>query len=386
MTITYNIMLLGVLSVMALITLVNMAVFASLGKRRKPLSTPFISVLIPARNEERNIGMCLSTLVEQDYPAFEILVLDDASEDATAQIAQAWTGGRHSVRVLRGEPLPPDWVGKSFACHQLALAAKGDLLLFVDADTVHARECLSASVSALQSGRADLLTVIPHQQMETFWERVLLPLLHFSTFGFLPFLLVRVSKNPRFAMANGQFMLFRREAYEHIGGHRAVRTAIVEDVWLSRLIKKHGFTLSVMDGGEVVGCRMYHSFGEIWNGFSKNLFAGFRYSLPAIAAVIIFNTVTSVLPFVFWGTGVIKGAEVSRWFPLVTWQIGAILMMRVLLAVRFKMHVPSVLLHPLAMSVLIAIALNSCRWVLGGGGSRWKGRKYDFRNEPVGQH
>jgi chlorobactene glucosyltransferase len=222
--------------------------------------------------------------------------------------------------------------------------------------------------------------------MGTFWERVVLPLLHFTTFAFLPFPLVRLAKNRKLAMANGQFMLFRCGAYEEIGGHAAVRSALVEDVWLSRLIKEKGFALCVMGGEEIVSCRMYSSLREIWEGFSKNLFPGFGYSVPVIFAVIVFNIVTSILPFLFLVAGMAMNLTGEPWYGLVAAQTSLMLLIRLMLSVRFDQSILSSLLHPLAMGVFSAIAVNSCWWVLRGTGSRWKGRSYDFRHDPATEY
>ncbi len=383
MILAYHILILGVLVMMAVIAAVNVFVIRSLRRTDTPVSTPLVSVLIPARNEAANIGICLSTLAEQDYHRYEVIVLDDGSADGTRAVAEQWSRTLPHVRVVQGTPLPDGWAGKAHACHQLSRLARGELLMFVDADTVHDRHSISAGVAAMQSSGAGLLTVIPHQRMKSFWERVLLPLLHFSTFSYLPLPLVWGSKNPRLAMANGQVMLFSRSTYESIGGHEAVHTALVEDVWLSRRVKAHGSRLVIMDGGDVVSCRMYNSFRGIWEGFSKNLFAGFRYSLAAMTAVIVFNILSSVVPFfllmVFALTADLHAPSVT----LVQAQVGVIILIRLLLAGRFKMDLASILLHPLAVLVFAAIAVNSCVWVLVGGGARWKGRRYNFRNQAI---
>lgn len=386
MILAYNEVVLAVILLMGLIAAVNVLSVKSLRRNAVLAREPMVSVLLPVRNEERNIGIALSTLSEQDYPNYEVIVLDDNSHDATRAIANGWMVSKRHVRVVQGLPLPPGWVGKSFACHQLAAAARGELLLFVDADTVHARQSISAAVTEMQASGADLLSVIPRQTMRGFWERVVLPLLHFSTFCFLPLPLVSGTRNPKLAMANGQFMLFRRTAYDAIGGHEAVRTAMVEDVWLSRRVKERGYHLVIRDGGDMVSCRMYRSFREIWDGFSKNLFAGFQYSVPMIASVIFFNFLTSVVPFVLmvWGAG--SGAFAAPWFAYSMSQVLIIIAIRVLFSSRFGLDLWSCLLHPLAMVVLIGIAINSCRWILTGGGTRWKGRVYDFRNQPIPGH
>lgn len=380
MSIPYHLIIAGILGLMTIIALVNIASLRGLDRRRMPRTFPLVSVLLPARNEARTIGVCLSMLTDQDYPHYEIIILDDNSDDDTADITAQWARSDKRVRLVRGAPLPEGWVGKCFACHQLSGIARGDLLLFVDADTVHTRHSISAAVAAMETTDAGLLTVIPHHVMGSFWEKLILPLLHFSAFSFLPLPLVRRSGNPNLAMANGQFMMFRRSIYDSIGGHKAVRSALVEDVWLSRRVKEFGSSLAIMDGGNVVSCRMYTSFAGIWEGFSKNLFAGFGYSLPAISAMVIFTMLTSVLPYLF-----LAGAWGTPAFPLIAAQVLLLLTIRLALAFRFRMSLWAPFFHPVATLVFIGIALNSCRWVLAGGGARWKGRSYDFRDEPMTQ-
>jgi chlorobactene glucosyltransferase len=383
MTFEYHIVILAVLLLMAIIALVNVAVIRSLNKSDQPRATPMVSVLVPARNEAEKIGLCLSTLAEQDYPNYEVIVLDDGSTDGTWGIAEQWSRTRPDFRAIAGRPLPAGWVGKAHACHQLAQHASGELLLFVDADTMHHRHSIGASVAAMEATGADLLTVIPDQQMESFWERTILPLLHFVTFSYLPLPLVRRNRNPKFAMANGQLMLFKRGVYEAIGGHVAVRTALVEDVWLSRLVKQHGYNLLIMDGGKLVSCRMYASFKQIWEGFSKNLFPGFRYSILATTTVMLFNILTSVLPFVLLAAPIFGARFPTQVMSLIEAQVGILLLIRLLLAAKFRLNILSIPLHPIAILVLVGIAANSCWWVLRGGGSRWKGRQYDFRKRAV---
>jgi chlorobactene glucosyltransferase len=267
-------------------------------------------------------------------------------------------------------------VGKAFACHQLAREAGGELLLYVDADTILAPEAISGGVAELKRVSADLLTVIPRQRMKSFWEKALLPLLHFSTLCFLPMPLVSRTRSPKLAMANGQFMLFGREEYEAMGGHESVRGAMVEDVWLARRVKERGRRLAIRYGGKLVACRMYSSFAGIWAGFSKNLFPGLGYSVPMTTAVVLFSVLTSVLPFFLFSGNLLLGQIGSDVMLLVAGEVGGILMIRLLFAFRFDMDLWPILLHPLAMILFVAIAINSALWVIAGQGSRWKGRVY----------
>lgn len=375
----YHTAILVLLGILALILSVNLLTFRRVKSGTRPSASPFVSILVPARNEASRIEECLRSLAAQDYPNYEIIVLDDRSEDDTWEILQRWERTHPRVRALRGSPLPNDWVGKCFACHQLSLYAHGELLLFTDADTVHAPTALSSAVATLHDSNAELLTLLPQLTMRSFWERTIMPLLHFVTFTVLPFPFVHHFRNWRFAMANGQFMLFRRSVYEAISGHEAVQSALVEDVWLARRVKKFGYRLRVADGSEIVSTRMYSSLAEIWNGFSKNLFPGFGFSLWAISPVLLFLLATSVAPFGFLVSSVLSPAP-PDWQGLVIAQVVLIMTMRLALARAFSHRYASSFLHPMAMLVVIGIALNSVRSALWANGLRWKGRVYQWNH------
>jgi chlorobactene glucosyltransferase len=380
----HTILLLAVV-VMLFMVLLNVLSFPTLRRGGPSATVPLVSVLMPARNEEGVIVRALEGILKQDYSAYEVVVLDDNSTDRTGALAGERAQVDDRLRLVQGGVLPRGWVGKAFACHQLAREARGDLLLYVDADTVLAPGAISGGVEELNRSSADLLTVIPRQRMHSVWEKILLPLLHFSTFCYLPMPLVSRTRSPKLAMANGQFMLFRREAYETIGGHESVRGAMVEDVWLARRVKEHGLQLAIRYGGELVECRMYSSLNEIWAGFSKNLFPGVGYSVPMITGVILFSILTSVLPFFLFAHFLLLGGIGTGFGPIVAGMVGGILLIRLLLSIRFDMNFWPILLHPMAMIVFCAIAVNSVLWVLAGRGSRWKGRVYGPRHDAVNQ-
>ncbi|MGE5313645.1 MAG: glycosyltransferase [Acidobacteriota bacterium] len=338
---------------------------------------PFVSVLVPARNEEATIERCVRSLLAQDYPNFEVIVLDDNSTDRTAVIlGQLRADFPDRLRVVRGKPLERGWVGKCFACHQLSQHAQGSWLLFTDADTVHRPHSLRTALELAVSGGADLLTAIPEQHMHSFGEKLILPLLHFSTFVFLPLYGVDHLRSPHFAIGVGQFMFFRTAAYKKIGGHAAVRNNLVEDVWLARAVKRHGFRLAVADGKPFVSCRMYRNFAEVWRGFSKNIFAGFNFSVTALAAFIALYAALFAAPFVLLGAGLAAGTLTYREIMLLSAQIAINYALRLMLTLRFRLGIVSTLLHPLGVLGVIGIALNSWRWIAFGSGARWKDRLY----------
>jgi chlorobactene glucosyltransferase len=338
-----------------------------------------VSVLVPARNEALNIERCVRSLLRQEYAPFEILVLDDGSTDATPELLRTLlieSGTR--MRILQGEPLPEGWHGKSWACSQLGVQAKGKLLLFTDADTMHEPDALRRTVNALQTSGADMLSLMPHQELGSFWEKLLVPLVHVILMCYLPLRFVRTSRRAAFCFANGQFILFRREFYDRINGHAAVREAIVEDVWLCKSVKKAGGRVVAYNGSDVVSCRMYHNFREIWEGFSKNLFAALGYSTPGFFVLIMLVAVLYIAPVAFLFHALLSGEFTVSLFWLPLMQIVIALLCRLLIALIFRHSLSMAFLHVLSQVVLIALACNSFYSIKFGKGASWKGRNYNF--------
>lgn len=285
----------------------NLRVFKALPVD-EPIATPRISVLVPARNEELSIGTCVASLLDQDYPDYEVLVLDDQSTDATSERLAAFTSPR--LTVLQGTDKPDDWLGKPHACHRLSMKATGDILLFVDADTWFSRDALSRLVRSFETSYAQMVTVWPMQRLGSFWERVVVPMVYFSLLTLLPAKYVtddpawmpaalRSRFRPLFAAACGQFIAIRRDTYDSIGGHQAVKADIVEDVALAKAVKSIGGRVLMAHGSHTVGCRMYRSHSELWNGFRKNFFAGFGYNVPFFTAAAAIHVVAYLLPFAY---------------------------------------------------------------------------------------
>jgi len=243
MLLFYQLLVLGALIVLGAILISNLIELRPLPPVREGSegNGPMVSVLVPARNEEDTISRCIGSLQRQKYHDFEILVLDDGSTDRTAEILrQLETDGGGRVRTYSGEPLPEGWHGKSWACFQLAREARGDMFLFTDADTAHESDALSRSVAALHESGADMLSLTPFQELGSFWEKVVVPMVYVILVSLLPLRLVRSSQRPSFCFANGQFILFRRDFYSRFGGHEAVRCNLVEDVWLCMKVKSMG--------------------------------------------------------------------------------------------------------------------------------------------------
>ena len=266
-------------AVILLIILSNLGKLHQARKHAQPPVWPMVSILVPARNEEQNIAGCVQSLLGQDYPSFEVLVLDDQSEDGTGSILAQIASSQPGLKVLTGEQPPQGQLGKNWACSQLARQAQGDLLFFTDADTVHQPGTLTAIVSALVGEQADLLTGFPRQEVQTWGERLLVPFFSWALLSFNPLVLAYKLQLPGLAVAVGQMMLFRREAYQAIGGHARVSASIVDDLTLARQIQAAGMRWRVSYAADLISCRMYRKNREAIDGFSKNLFAAFDFRL-----------------------------------------------------------------------------------------------------------
>ncbi len=239
---------------------------------------PLLSVCVPARNEERSVGECVRSLLQQDYPNLEVIVVDDGSTDRTPEILANLQKDYPHLKVIRGEALPEGWYGKPFALHQAYSVAQGDLLLFTDADPVFCSHALTSAVHALQTRKVDLLTLKPAAEFGSFWEGAVQPLVFALIGGLTRFRKVNSPEEPN-AMGFGAFILIRREAYDRVGGHVAVKQRILEDITLAKVVKEGGGRLLVADGKALFSIRMYHSLGEIWEGWRKNVFLAFRQSI-----------------------------------------------------------------------------------------------------------
>jgi chlorobactene glucosyltransferase len=339
----------------------------------KELPRGGISILVPARNEAGRIGRCVRSLVAQGVEVGEILVLDDRSEDGTVEEARAAAAGDARVRVLSGEPLPEGWTGKAWACAQLARAARGEWLLFTDADTRHAP---GAAAAALEEARGvALVSLWPEQELGSWSERLVVPFMLVMLLVFLPHWMP--GRRRSLGAANGQFMLFRRAAYEAVGGHGAVRGHLVDDVALARALRGRGEKVRNRNGRGWVVCRMYEDASGVWEGFSKNLRAGFEGSAVSFLALHVVEFVWGLWPFLVLGAMGLAGAVGADPVAagLAAGQAVLVLGMRVAIASACGQPWSTVLLHPFGQLAVFAIAANSWR-VTAAGQVRWKGRSY----------
>lgn len=351
---------------------------------------PRVSVVVPARNESVNIERCLRSITASRYPDFEVIVVDDRSEDGTTAIARSVPGGNaRRVEVVEGEPLPEGWLGKPWACWQGAGRATGELLLFTDADTTHGEALMARAVRGREEEQADLLTLVGTQLMESFWERLVQPqiflvmLMRFPDFE-------RIAGKPRWrdAVANGQYLLFTRAAYDAIGGHRAVADEVVEDLALAQHVKRAGLDLRIRSARDDLTTRMYRSLNELVEGWSKNIVVGGLQSVPRWMRGVI-TPVSLASGVALWlvppavlvvSAGMAAGsADAPLVGDLLVWS-GWVCAVSALLWTYFtrRMGAPALygLLYPLGAAIGTYIFARS--W-MGGRNVRWKGRSYRLR-------
>lgn len=249
---------------------------------------PSLSVLIPVRNEEKNIGTLLGTLCSLPYRQAEIIVYDDGSTDSTADVVAGYARIDKRVRCVSGVELPEGWTGKNHACHMLAEEAQNDCLLFLDADVTVGEDFLRRAVSYAARHRLALLSMFPRQRMRSIGEKIVVPFMFRILLSLLPLFLIRRCRWTSFSAANGQMMLFHGSTYRRYRFHERVRDKMAEDIEIMRLIKRSGLKGDTLIGRKEIECRMYRSYEEGVDGFSRNIFSMFgnSYSFFLLYAVI----------------------------------------------------------------------------------------------------
>lgn len=339
------------------------------GRRLPRAGKARVSVLVPARNEERNIASCVQNGFDSAHAPLEVLVYNDESTDATGTILRKLAASDIRLGMVPAQPLPRGWVGKAHACHHLGEYARGDVLLFVDADVRLHSEGISRIVEMLET--ADVVTAVPRQEFGSFFERLIVPLLHVTYMAWLPLWLIPRTRDPRVLAANGQIVAMTRATWEKIGGYASVRDAIVDDMALCRRAKSLGLRVLFADGHHVASCRMYQSAKEVWEGFSKNLYLGIGAHPMRLLAITSLYAAAFVVPFVV----VIGAPSESVWWPPAAAAVLANLMLRAVISGRHGHPLTGMLWHPIAVLGLLAIAFNSYFWTRARS-IRWAGRTY----------
>jgi len=350
---------------------------------------PFISVIVPARNEERNLPRLLPSLLAQDYPAdrYEVLVVDDNSTDSTPAILREYASDPR-IRLVAGEPLPEGWAGKTHAAWQGAEAAqthKGGWLLFTDADTVFAPAALTSAWHDADLHQTDLYSIAPFLQLGSFWEKVIMPIVVTGIYAVYAPAKVN-NPHSKTAIANGQFVFVKRAVYEAVGGFAAIKAEIVEDLRFGQLVKHRGYRLWLSEGRSLMQVRMYTNFAEVWEGWSKNVAFGVAETpVQAVLGAAAMGATTIVGPALplYLSNRLLHNLRRGKAQPADALALGQSLLQvgtaaSYLRQTQRSFDLPRryLLTVPLGAIMFLAIIINSLYRLLSGKGVTWKGRSY----------
>lgn len=344
--------------------------------RRAPAApaapVPAVSVLIPARDEEASIEAAVRAACAQTTDV-EVIVLDDGSRDATPVILRRLAAELPRLRVLPGTPLPQYWAGKAWACWQLAVAARHDWILFVDADVRLAPDAAARAMALARADDADFASGFPRQVTASPGEALLVPLIHLVLLAYLPFRLLRDGRWPSVAAGCGQLMLARRAAYFAADGHRAIRGSLHDGLQLARRMKRVGFPIAVFDATDLAACRMYEGLGAAWRGFARNAYEALG-SPATLTGLVALNLALFVAPFVGLAAAAVAGGVTVS----VPWGVAVAVVtgLRLALAARFEQPRWIALATPAAVLLLAGIQINSFVNHVIGRPVMWRARAY----------
>jgi chlorobactene glucosyltransferase len=359
-------------AVILAVVLNNIILLHRLRRHNEPPIYPSVSVLVPARNEEKRISTCIHSLLKQNYPNYEVIVLDDQSSDETADILQTIETEYPRLKILTGTPPPVGFTGKNWACVQLAQCAQNDLYLFTDADTIFQPQALEEIVRVMMDVQADLITGYPRQLMESWGERLLVPFFLWAVLCFTPLCLAYRLRIPILSNAVGQVMLFRREAYQKIGGHAVLGAVIVEDIVLARNIIRAGLRWRVVNITDLVSCRMYLGSQQALDGFSKNLFATFDFRLGEFLFAFLWLGALFIEPLIILAARMFGLAPTASYLELAIC-IGLSIILWSIPYRELKLPLHLSLIYPITMLANIGAAIQSLVLSLTGR-LAWKGR------------
>ncbi len=322
-----------------------------------------VSILIPARDEELNILTLLGSIHQQDYKNYEVIIYDDDSTDATYTICEAFVKSHPRFSVIRGERLPGGWLGKSHACYQLSQQAKGRYFLFLDADDNINNGLINSGVHRMQLHKLALLSLFPEQLMQTASEETTVFLMHYMLLNLLPLRLIYLAQNSAIGTACGQFMLFDAAIYRQNQWHSLVKDKVVEDIAIMKLVISASYNGEVLLSNGMIGCRMYKSYRQAVNGFSKNFLAAFNYSIPGVLIYILLLIGGPMLVIMTMN------------FNLIFFMLGLIILTRIMISLSSGQNVwNNMLFHPIQMINLAVIAFLSIQKYLTKTNT-WKGRR-----------
>jgi glycosyltransferase involved in cell wall biosynthesis len=352
-----------------------------------PAAPPLVNVIIPARNEEHNIATVLDGVLRQTYPTFTVTVLNDHSSDATGAVLAEYAQADRRLQVLNGADLPPGWMGKCWACWQAANATAGEWLLFLDADTKPQPEMIAATIAHATHHNLDLVTLMPFMELGTFWEKAILPAFLSMIQAAFPVEKIN-TPGSGVVLANGQFILVRRTAYQRAGGHQAVHDRVLEDVELAQAVVRSGGQMQAVSGHDLLRVRMYTSGAEVREGLTKNAIAGLRNggrrsTWAGVRQILVALVPPALIVGAVWANlrqwprrpRLIVNATTLTVNAFAAWSWGRFM--------RRLYHLPrrAALLFPLGLLCYMLIAADAAWRIWRGHGVSWKGRQYEYKNK-----
>ncbi len=354
----YVVLILGLISVCIAIS--NSFFLKKLIVKKTRLNKDIIiSVLIPARNEEDKISQCLDSLISQTYANLEIIVLDDNSNDETAGIVSRFVEDDKRVKLIHGEELPLGWGGKNWACHQLYNSANGEYILFLDADTIFQKDTIASAIHESVSNNIDLLTLIPKRPPKSIVELAMFPFMNWAIFSWLPIKIAHNFNNSYLSATFGQFMLFKKESYSHIGGHEEVRDNAIDDFQLGRFIKKSGLKWMLLDGTEMVESMPYKNTIDALNGISRSVFPALNYSISVLFIFSILLVCLTFIPLMTVGYGLIGVVGNGEYWTISVLSLFIFLISWTLSCRRFHYSLFLIPFFPICVGVMIIVAYHS---------------------------
>lgn len=359
-----------------LIILVNNIFYLEDEREFNPLREfPFVSIIIPARNEENNIRECLNFILNQDYKNFEVIVVDDESEDNTSIIVQSFAEKDKRVKLLKINFLPEGWMGKNYACWQGFKNSSGEFLLFTDADTrVINKKLVEYAVSKMLEKRLDLISLLPGIETKSFWEKVFMPIWSFAFISFFPLKLFSIFKNKNLSFAIGPFIMVERKFYEKIEGHKSIKDEIVDDVFLARKFKEKGGKIGIFDGKEFIRVRFYRNYSEMKKGTVKSAFGAFSYSYKNLFLFLTIFFIIFGLPFINLLRGIFLPSP--SLFKISFLEVSLIYLLKFISDSYNSYDLKFTLLFPLSLLTGIYLCLLSAKEAFLKRGYIWKERFY----------
>lgn len=352
------------------LTLRNLRAFASPPPADDSDDT-LVSVCIPCRNEEHNIEAVVESVLASHHGAIEVLVYDDDSTDGTGEILARLIAQHDRLGVAPSQPLPPGWVGKQHACYRLSQVARGEWMLFIDADVRLEPDAIGKALAFARTSRASLVSTFPRQITGTLCEALVVPMMFYLLIGYLPFSRMRCTLSPSASAACGQFLMVERGAYEASGGHAAIRASMHDGVKLPRVFRSAGFKTDLFDGTALCRVRMYTGFAQTWHGFAKNAFEGLG-SIGLLVFMTMLHVVVHIVPWLLLPLVLFSGGSALA-TTLAGSAVGLQVAQRVLLTRQFGHALTLAVVHPISVAMLTLIQWHS--YILHRKSERtWKGR------------